>query len=377
MSPRQRFQTIRMNDSTAAPGQPAAATGPLAANVDRGHVSLEGLHSTVIGAARAGGLLGAVAGLRRSRDPGERRLHGSRQLGHRPARRGAVQVRPALGVGLASLMAIFMQVIAARLGVVTGKDLAQCCRDWYPRVDALAQLADERSGDRRLRPGRSAGQRRRSQPALPHSAALGRHHHRAGRAPACWRLQSFGMRTIEAVVLLLVATIAVCYFIEIFVLPQTKPSFLEMGARTDHAALSAGRNALRRHRHHWSDGDAAQPVPAFGAGAEPQAAEGRAHPCGVPITFNTIDSTVALTIAFFVNAAILVLAATRFLRQGKRYRPGRTGRPPSAPTATGSALPTSRWRRCWERRLPARCSRSRCWPADRAAPSPEPSPDRS
>ena len=36
-------------------------------------------------------------------------------------------------VGAASLMAIFMQVIAARLGVVTGKDLAQCCRDWYPR----------------------------------------------------------------------------------------------------------------------------------------------------------------------------------------------------------------------------------------------------
>src|SRR5258708_24054179 len=31
------------------------------------------------------------------------------------------------------LMAIFMQVISARLGVVTGKDLAQCCRDWYPR----------------------------------------------------------------------------------------------------------------------------------------------------------------------------------------------------------------------------------------------------
>src|SRR5580698_8603038 len=35
-------------------------------------------------------------------------------------------------VAVASLMAIFMQVIAARLGLVTGKDLAQCCRDWYP-----------------------------------------------------------------------------------------------------------------------------------------------------------------------------------------------------------------------------------------------------
>ena len=35
-------------------------------------------------------------------------------------------------VALSSLMAVFMQVISARLGVVTGKDLAQCCRDWYP-----------------------------------------------------------------------------------------------------------------------------------------------------------------------------------------------------------------------------------------------------
>ncbi len=35
-------------------------------------------------------------------------------------------------VALASLMAIFLQIVAARLGVVTGKDLAQCSRDWYP-----------------------------------------------------------------------------------------------------------------------------------------------------------------------------------------------------------------------------------------------------
>ena len=36
-------------------------------------------------------------------------------------------------VALASLMAVFLQVIAARLGVVTGIDLAQCCRDYFPR----------------------------------------------------------------------------------------------------------------------------------------------------------------------------------------------------------------------------------------------------
>src|SRR5947199_17523 len=36
-------------------------------------------------------------------------------------------------VALSSLMAIFLQCCAARLGVVTGKDLAQACRDFYPR----------------------------------------------------------------------------------------------------------------------------------------------------------------------------------------------------------------------------------------------------
>src|ERR1700752_2938264 len=36
-------------------------------------------------------------------------------------------------VALASLMAIFLQLIAARLGVASGKDLAQCSRDWSPR----------------------------------------------------------------------------------------------------------------------------------------------------------------------------------------------------------------------------------------------------
>src|SRR5438270_10190147 len=36
-------------------------------------------------------------------------------------------------VALASLMAVLMQICAARLGVVTGKDLAQMCRDHYPR----------------------------------------------------------------------------------------------------------------------------------------------------------------------------------------------------------------------------------------------------
>ena len=76
---------------------------------------------------------GGNAGVHRPGASGQRRLHGPRQLGHRPA--GGAQFKYGLlwVVALASLMAIFLQVISARLGVVTGKDLAQCCRDWYPR----------------------------------------------------------------------------------------------------------------------------------------------------------------------------------------------------------------------------------------------------
>src|SRR5262252_7509359 len=132
-------------------------------------------------------------------------------------------------VALASLMAIFMQVISARLGVVTGKDLAQCCRDWYPRwtrwpnwlfcefAVGACDLAE----------------------VLGSAVAINLMFH----IPLLWAviitgfdvllllaLQRFGMRTIEAVVLVLVATISVCYLIEIFVLPQTRPDLLEMGS---------------------------------------------------------------------------------------------------------------------------------------------------
>src|SRR6202140_1024927 len=131
-------------------------------------------------------------------------------------------------VGIASLMAIFMQVISARLGVVTGKDLAQACRDWYPSWTRWPNwlMSEVAIGACDLAE------------VLGSAVAINLLFH----IPLLWAviitgldvllllaLQSFGMRAIEAVVLLLIAPIAVCYFLEIFVLPQTQPSFLEMG----------------------------------------------------------------------------------------------------------------------------------------------------
>src|SRR5271157_1072537 len=131
-------------------------------------------------------------------------------------------------VALASFMAVVLQVIAARLGLVTGKDLAQACRDSYPAwtrwpnwlAMELAVAATDLAE------------------SLGSAVALNLLFH----IPLSWAivitaldvllllaLQGLGMRLIEAVVAVFVGTIAVCYGLEIFVLPQTHPNFLEMG----------------------------------------------------------------------------------------------------------------------------------------------------
>ncbi|HEV2209014.1 MAG TPA: Nramp family divalent metal transporter [Verrucomicrobiae bacterium] len=213
-------------------------------------------------------------------------------------------------VGLASLMAIFMQVIAARLGVVTGKDLAQCCRDWYPKwtrwpnwlfceiAIGACDLAE----------------------VLGSAVALNLMFH----LPLLWAviltgldvllllgLQGFGMRTIEAVVLVLVATIGVCYFIEIFVLPQTQPAFREMGWAMLRPGLSQPGMIYVAI---GMIGATVMPHNLYLHSALVQSRKLQKDSASIrsAIRFNAIDSVTALSIAFLVNAAILVLAALVF-----------------------------------------------------------------
>jgi manganese transport protein len=213
-------------------------------------------------------------------------------------------------VGLASLMAIFMQVISARLGVVTGKDLAQCCRDWYPKWTRWPNwlMSEVAIGACDLAE------------VLGSAVALNLMFH----IPLLWAviitgldvllllaMQQFGMRTIEAIVVLLIATIGVCYFIEIFVLPQTQPSFLEMGRALISPRL---RQAGMLYVAVGMIGATVMPHNLYLHSALVQSRKLQKDELSMrrAVRFNTIDSTVALTIAFFVNAAILVLAAMVF-----------------------------------------------------------------
>ena len=223
-------------------------------------------------------------------------------------------------VGLASLMAIFMQVISARLGVVTGKDLAQCCRDWYPRWTRWPNwlLSEVAIGACDLAE------------VLGSAVALNLLFH----IPLLWAviitgldvllllaLQSFGMRTIEAVVLLLVATIFVCYFIEIFILPETQPSFLEMGRAL---ITPSFRQAGMLYVAIGIIGATVMPHNLYLHSALVQSRKLQKDEPSIrrALHFNTIDSVVALTVAFFVNAAILVLAAIVFFGKESVTVPG-------------------------------------------------------
>ena len=213
-------------------------------------------------------------------------------------------------VALASLMAIFMQITAARLGVVTGKDLAQACRDWYPRWTRLpnwmfCELAIAACDLAEV---------------LGSAVALNLMFH----IPMLWAviitgldvlllltLQGWGMRKLEAIVLVLVATIAACYFIEIFVLPQTQPSFIEMGSALAHPRLNRPGMIYIAI---GIIGATVMPHNLYLHSALVQSRKFQKDEASIrsAIRFNTIDSIVALGIAFCVNAAIMVLAAMVF-----------------------------------------------------------------
>lgn len=213
-------------------------------------------------------------------------------------------------VAMSSLMAIFLQICSARLGVVTGKDLAQASRDHYPAwtrwpnwlcaevAIAACDLAEVLGS------------------AVALKLLFG--------IPLLWAviitafdvllllsLEHLGMRWIEAFVGVLVLTIAACYFIEIFILPETKPSFGEMGRAILTPSLS---NPEMITVAIGIIGATVMPHNLYLHSALVQTRRFQKDEPSIrrALKYNTIDSIVSLSIAFTVNAAILVLAALVF-----------------------------------------------------------------
>ena len=304
------METKQNNGPPGEPPEPAATVPEGAGPPPAGSLSLEGLHGSVAVPAGPAGfwpnwrafvgpaILISVGYM----DPGN---WGTDLQGGAQFKYGLLWV-----VGLASLMAIFLQVIAARLGVATGKDLAQCCRDWYPRWTRWPNWLSMEIAIGMTDLAESLGS------AVALNMLFG--------IPIRWAiiitafdvllllgLQGFGMRLIEAVVTVFVLTIGACYSLEIFGLAQTRPDFLEMGramARPEFAQAGMLVVAI------GIIGATVMPHNLYLHTALVQTRQLQRDEPSVrrAIRFNTIDTTMALTIAFFVNAAILVLAAIVF-----------------------------------------------------------------
>ena len=294
-------------DSQARSAQPPdSAPDP----VDGSAPSLEGIHGTVAVPADGGGffrqwraylgpaLLVSVGYM----DPGN---WGTSLQGGAQFKYGLLWV-----VALSSIMAVFLQICAARLGIVAGKDLAQACRDYYPKWTRFPNWLSSELAIAACDLAEVLGS------AVAINLLFG--------IPLLWAviitafdvlllllLQSFGVRLIEAVVGVLVGTIAVCFFLELFVLPSVRPDFLEMGE----SLLSPGfREAGMLYVAIGIIGATVMPHNLYLHSALVQSRKFQADEVSVrrAIKFNTLDTAVALLLAFFINAAILVLAAMVF-----------------------------------------------------------------
>ncbi len=214
---------------------------------------------------------------------------------------------------ISNLFAILLQHLAAKLGLVTGRDLAQACRDHYSRPVALAlwglcEIAIA-ACDLAEVIGSALALNLLFGLPLPVGVAL-----TILDVLVVLAFQSRGFRLIEAIVAGLMATIFGCFLYEIIV---AGPHWGELaGGLVPRAAILTNPGMLyiaigilgaTVMPHNLYLHSSIVQTRAVG----PSRAERKEA-----VRFATIDSTAALLLAFFINAAILVLAAAAFHHRG-------------------------------------------------------------
>ncbi len=216
---------------------------------------------------------------------------------------------------ISNLMAIVLQHLAVKLGIATGRDLAQACRDHYstPTVWCLWILCEIAIAACDLAEvvGSAIALKLLFGIPLVWGCLI-----TAADVLAILYLQNKGFRYIESLVIILMLTIGTCFAAELI---WSKPGLVgiitgfvpnpEILRNQDMLYVSIGiigatvmphnlylHSSIVQTRKYEQD-----------AGGKREA-----------IKFATIDSTVALVFALFINAAILVLAAAAFHWSGHK-----------------------------------------------------------
>jgi manganese transport protein len=214
---------------------------------------------------------------------------------------------------LSNLMAILLQALALKLGIVTGRDLAQACRDHYSRPVSYALWIGCEIAIAACDLAEVIGS------AIALNLLFG--------IPLIWGvcltaadvllilfLQQKGFRYLEALIIALIATIGVCFGIELLLakpaLGAIGQGLLPRGEIISNPAMLyiaigiLGATVMPHNLYlHSSIVQTRHVLPDSGSKRE-------------AIRFATLDSTLALFFAFFINAAILILAAAAFNSSG-------------------------------------------------------------
>src|SRR5689334_19358240 len=215
---------------------------------------------------------------------------------------------------LSNLMAILLQSLCVKLGVVTGRDLAQACRDHYSRPVTLGLWVLAEVAIAACDLAEVIGS------AIALNLLFG--------IPLLWGvcltaldvmvillLQQKGFRLIEAIVISLIGMIAVCFTVEILL---AKPSFAGVLQGFFVPSAQIIRDPSMLYIAIGILGATVMPHNLYLHSAIVQTRNFERTRTGMreAIRFCTLDSTIALTLALFVNAAILIVSAATFYRNG-------------------------------------------------------------
>ncbi len=210
---------------------------------------------------------------------------------------------------MSNLMAVLLQSLAARLGIVTGRDLAQACRESYPRrtVFGLWVLCEIAIAACDLAEVIGTVIALKLLFNLPYTAGLVV---AAADTFVLLALQKRGVRLIEVLTLALIGVIGVCFVVEIVL---ARPDWGEV-VRGFVPGLEPGKAGESLYLAIGMLGATVMPHNLYLHSALVQTRAFAPTPAGkrMACNYNLLDSFVALNGAFFINAAILVLAAAKF-----------------------------------------------------------------
>src|SRR3984957_13785126 len=214
---------------------------------------------------------------------------------------------------ISNLMAMILQALSAKLGIVTGRDLAQACRESYSRRVSIALwiLCEIAIAACDLAEVLGSAVALKLLFGLPLLAGV---LITALDVLIVLALQGRGFRLIEAFVITLIASIALCFAYEIFF---AQPIWREA------AVGFIPRWEILRNREmlYIAIGILGATVMPHNLYLHSSIVQTRAFATDAPgnpeaIRYATFDSTLALGFALFVNAAILILGAAAFHTRG-------------------------------------------------------------